>query len=107
MAYADAGFYKNTYMGTAIPDSEFPVLAIRATAYLDKLKRTYTVTEAIQNGLKYACCSAADVMYEYAKRGDIVSQSVGGTTFTRKEPKPIEQELLSTVKCYLDIYRGG
>lgn len=107
MAYADINFYKNTYKGSIIPDANFEVLAVRATAYLDKLQRVYTVAEAVQDGLKCACCSAADVMYQYAKRGDIVSQTVGGTSFTRKEPKPIEQELLSTVRYYLDVYRGG
>lgn len=35
MVYADYTYYKETYLGTLISESEFPMLAKRASEYLD------------------------------------------------------------------------
>lgn len=33
MAYADYQYYKNTYLGTAIQETDFPRLALRASSF--------------------------------------------------------------------------
>lgn len=60
MAYADYPYYKNTYLGTAIQETDFPRLALRASSFLDY----YTQGRAGKNqeleALKMACCAVAE-----------------------------------------------
>lgn len=60
MAYANYEFYKATYMGTAINETDFPRMALRASSFLDY----YTQGRAAQNvaleALKMACCALAE-----------------------------------------------
>ena len=37
MAYADFTYYTNTYFGTAIAASDFPRMALRASAVIDRI----------------------------------------------------------------------
>ena len=45
MAYADYTYYTDTFLGTAVKESDFPRLALRASSYLDY----YTMGKAAKN----------------------------------------------------------
>ena len=106
MQYADYDFYKTEYKGSAIPEAEFDTLAMRAGAFLDKLKSVFTVTEVCAGGFKNACCACADIIWDDARRSDIKTQSVGSVSFTRTDHEKVETELYKTAQVYLHIYRG-
>lgn len=98
MAYADYEYYKNTYLGTAISEQDFPRMALRASTYLDY----YTAGKAAQNdsmdAVKMACCAVAeqyqaiDTAQALAQKslsaalskegGELKSQTVGSWTKT-------------------------
>lgn len=60
MAYADYEYYKNTYLGTAIPDSDFPRLALRASTFLDYYTQGRAAQNAGLDAVKMACCAVAE-----------------------------------------------
>ncbi len=72
MAYADAGYYKNTYKGNIIPDDVLEDELEKASYDLDAM--TYTriaaidinvFTEFQQDRIRRAVCSQADFKYQY------------------------------------------
>ena len=73
MAYADYEYYKDTYLGTAIKEADFPRLALRASSFLDY----YTQGRAAQNvdldALKMACCAVAE-QYQYVDTAQSLAQ---------------------------------
>lgn len=62
--YADFTYYVTTYAGTAVPESDFPRLARKASAVLDQLTygRAATDTE-YPSQIKDAVCAIAEEMY--------------------------------------------
>ena len=63
MAYADFTYYTNTYFGTAIAESKFPQLALRASAVIDRItfQRAAAETDATNiNKIKMAMCAVAE-----------------------------------------------
>lgn len=111
---ADYSFYSVTYLGNSIPDSDFPRLALRAQAQLDRYKRQYRVEgDAEQQNM--AVCAMADALYYYeaAASGGITSGcSVGSVSSSQAvtppdtSPKAQSAELYRCAKQYLSIYRG-
>lgn len=88
MVYADYSFYKNSFLGSAISETDFPRLALRASQFLDY----YTLGKSRNNPgleeLKMACCAVAEKyqIVEKAQKiaedsladaGDLKSESVG------------------------------
>nr|DAH86474.1 MAG TPA: Head Tail Connector Protein [Caudoviricetes sp.] len=69
MAYADYDFYKNSYYGSVVPDSDFPRLAERASDFIDlmtsdKLVDGLPSNERHKKRIKKAVCSLAELMYQ-------------------------------------------
>lgn len=69
MAYADYDFYKTSYYGSVVPDSDFPRLAERASDFIDlmtsdKLVDGLPSNERYQKRIKKAVCSLAELMYQ-------------------------------------------
>lgn len=113
MAYADYQYYKNTYLGTAIQETDFPRLTLRASSFLDY----YTQGRAAKNpdleALKMACCAIAE-QYQYidtAKAlaqkslsaslesgGELQSQTVGSWSKTYRSGGDSAQQALSSVQ---------
>lgn len=113
MAYADYQYYKNTYLGTAIQETDFPCLALRASSFLDY----YTQGRAAQNSdldaLKMACCAVAE-QYQYIDTaqalaqkslsaslesdGELQSQTVGSWSKTYRSGGDSAQRALSSVQ---------
>lgn len=87
MAYADYTFYSGTYLGTAIAEAAFPRLALRASAWIDRL--TFQRTAAIVTAgtdtatialIKNATCAVAEEIQNTEANGGtdaILSESIG------------------------------
>lgn len=60
MAYADYEYYKNTYLGNAISEAEFPRLSLRASSFLDYYTQGRAAKNADLDALKMACCAVAE-----------------------------------------------
>ena len=69
MAYADYEFYTTSYFGSAVPETDFPRLAERASDFLDtmtfdRLVDGLPTDERSQKRIKKAVCSLAELMYQ-------------------------------------------
>lgn len=69
MAYADYEFYTTSYFGSAVPETDFPRLAERASDFLDtmtfdRLVDGLPTNERSQKCIKKAVCSLAELMYQ-------------------------------------------
>lgn len=60
MAYADYEYYKDTYLGTAIQEDDFPHLALRASSFLDYYTQGRAGQNQDVNAVKMACCAVAE-----------------------------------------------
>lgn len=112
------GFYKDTYHGGSILETEWPVYESRAKTQLAQYKRIYTVTvpEDSSDAENMAVCAMADAMFSFDLvlngEGGVSSASIGGvsTSYTAAaidaSPKAQAAELYRCAKLYLDIYRG-
>lgn len=69
MAYADYEFYTTSYFGSAVPETDFPRLAERASEFVDtmtfdRLVDGLPTNERSQKRIKKAVCSLAELMYQ-------------------------------------------
>lgn len=113
MAYADYEYYTTTYLGTAIKESDFPRLALRASAFLDYYTQGRAAQNAGLDALKMACCAIAE-QYQYIdtaqalaqksltasleSNGELQSQTVGSWSKTYRSGGDIAQQALSSVQ---------
>lgn len=58
MVYADYTYYKDTYLGNAINEEDFPRLALRSSQYIDYITRNKA--QADMEAVKMACCAIAE-----------------------------------------------
>lgn len=87
MAYADFTFYSTQYLGTAIAESDFPALALKASAVIDRITfgRTAAIVDADTEtttitAIKNAMCAIAEEIQTIAAEevtGYIISETVG------------------------------
>jgi hypothetical protein len=117
-AYVDHTFYADTYKGTAIAQSEFPGLALRASAVIDQVTfdRTAAVvtagtdTSTIEK-IKLAACAVADEFQKLdASGGAVQSERVGNVSVTYQSQLSEDARLTKAAKLYLWntglMYRG-
>ena len=99
-------FYVNSYMGTAIPEKEFDVLAARATEALARMERVYRVQGTpVEHAM--AVCAMAEVLRAWDKhRPGIKSETVGNASVQYDGEQKLSRELYRKASVYLDIYRG-
>lgn len=90
--YADFTFYSTQYLGTAIAEADFPALALRASAYIDRITfgrvaaiiTADTETTTI-NLIKMAVSNVAEELQTIATEvvtGYITSETVGSHSVT-------------------------
>ena len=104
---ADFDFYRNQYLGEAIPEKAFPSLAERAKAQLDTFCRQFTVTKADEVGRNMAICAMAEVLREHDRLCRHTAASVGSVRIQYSVPRePLERRLYRAAAIYLDFYRG-
>lgn len=86
MAYADYEFYTTSYLGSVVPEADFPRLAERASDFVDlmtsdRLVNGLPTDERSQKRIKKAVCSLAEKMYqiELAEKNAITQASANVT----------------------------
>lgn len=86
MAYADFTYYTTSYLGTAIAETAFPQLALRASAIIDRITfgraaLDTTNTTAIKNAM---CAIAEEIqtITDEVTTGYITSETVGSHSVT-------------------------
>lgn len=112
MAYADFQYYKDTFLGNAIEDVDFPRLSLRASEYIDAhtggvIPRLSAIPEEVQK----ATCAVAEKIQTYESEAEVASESVGSYSVTYKtSDATYEQELGKVLRLYLGntglLYRG-
>ena len=78
MVYADYRYYTDEYHGSAVTETEWPRLALQASAYLDmittgKIARLESVPDAVKN----AVCAVVEVEKSQQLQGNIASEKDG------------------------------
>jgi hypothetical protein len=106
-AYADYSYYSTTYLGTAIPEADFPRLALQSSNFINQVTfgRAASVTdEASMDQIKMACCAVAEAMQLELQGGPVVSESNDGWSRSYAQPqntKTGRQRLYDTALLYL------
>ena len=83
MAYADYEFYKTSFFGNVMPESDFNRFSERASDFIDVLTFDRLVDglpgdERQQKRIKKAVCAAADILYQI----DIAEQNAAAAAAT-------------------------
>ena len=84
-AYVDFGYYAGTYLGEAITEDNFPRLALRASAIIDRITFNRAATDtANTDAIKMACCAVAEEIQAYESDGQdgIQSETIGQNSVT-------------------------
>ena len=100
-------FYHNVYLGTAISEKQFPMLAAQAASILGSYERKYLVEDGGENSRNMAVCAMAEVLQEHHRICRFTNAAVGSVSIHYdKDTEPLERKLFRAAKVYLDIYRG-
>ncbi len=100
----DYGFYRDDYLGTAIPEGQFPRLIQRASEVLEKFKRDYRV-EGGQQAQNMALCAMAECLLR-PRDPALQGATVGGVSVRYDTARSRQQQLYQAAGVYLEIYRG-
>lgn len=98
----DYGFYRDTYLGSSIPQSRFPQLAARAAEELQRLKRICRV-EGGEDAQAMAVCAMAEALN--TPDPGVRSATIGGVSVSYGQ-RDLRRTLYEKAGVYLDIYRG-
>lgn len=103
----DYDFYRNSYLGSAIPEKSFSGVAARAADALAALRRRYRVAgDGVSE--KMALCAMAETLYSHSgRKAGVTSATVGGVSVRYEGASCLQKELLQQARIYLDIYRGA
>lgn len=87
MAYADLEFYKTSYFGNVVPDSDFPRMSERASDYIDiitfdRLADGLPENERQQNRIKKAVCAVAEKYYQLSLADTQATAAASGSATT-------------------------
>lgn len=103
----DYGFYRDVFLGTAIPQTAFPGLVARAAGWLRQLENSCRVVAYGEESRKLALCAAAETLYFHGGKQGVAQTSVGGVTVRYEQGGvPLQRLLLDAVSGYLEVYRG-
>lgn len=104
----DYDFYRNSYLGSAIPEKAFDGVVLQAVAALQRLCRRYQVAQTDEVSQKMALCAMAEVLYSFAQRKPGISAATVGKVSVRYgQGDSLQKQLLEKARIYLDIYRGA
>jgi hypothetical protein len=114
MAYADFTYYKDVFLGNAIPESDFPRLAERASEkVLFYCNGALTEEQKSTTEVKKCACAIAEKMHSNEQgREGISHESVGSYSVSYKSTGEysLEKDLYKIAKLYLAytglLYRG-
>ncbi len=75
MIYADYTYYTDNYGGSAVSEGDFPRLAAKASAYIDRLTFGRAEENARDERLKMCCCELCDSLTLTDGNGGMMKQS--------------------------------
>lgn len=110
-------FYRNTYHGGAISETEWPEVEAMASGQLSRYKRIYTVTAPSEDAESMAVCAMAEALHniDLIVSGSVQSASIGSVSVSYGSAaasamdvseKGQARALYRAACLYLDIYRG-
>ena len=101
---ADYDFYVNVYLGSSIPEKQFPKLAAQAASVLQGYERCYTVNCPGPDSRNLAICAMAECLQNHDRR----IRGINAATVSSRadDALPLERQLYRQARIYLDIYRG-
>ena len=103
----DYGFYRDVYLGSAIPESAYTGMIARAGSWLRQLENSCRVVSYGEESRKLALCAAAETLYFHGSKQGIAQTSVGGVTVRYEQGGvPLQRLLLQAVGGFLEVYRG-
>lgn len=84
MIYADYNYYTTIYGGSAVSEAEFPHLAAKASAYIDKATFGRASQHADDERLKNCCCELCEIYSRTDDSGGMLkqSESVGNWSYS-------------------------
>ena len=113
-------FYKDTYHGGSISETEWATFESRASEQLARYKRVYSVTvpDGSEDAESMAVCAMADAVAYFTAaangNGQVTSASIGSVSTGYSASSGVDisekgqaKELYRCASLYLDIYRGG
>ena len=111
MAYADYDFYKTSYFGSVVPETDFPRLAERASDFVDTMTFDRLVdglpeNERSQKRIKKAVCSLTELMYqiELAEKNATSYATMNGSSVSTR---PGEYGLVTDGDGNIQLVRGA
>lgn len=115
MTYADFDYYRNTYFGKIIDETDFPRLSLRASSFLDYYTQGRAEAHPEMDALKMACCALAEqyqaleTAQELANKslsyamessgGELQSETVGGYSVSRRSGGDTAASALSAAQA--------
>ena len=100
---ADYGFYRESFMGSRIPEAAFGEFMARACDALRRFEGKYSVT-GCDTARSMALCAMAEHIYDTTgRRGGVTSAAVGQTSVHYTDR---DRGLYDAAATYLEIYRG-
>lgn len=102
MVYADYGYYRESYLGTALGEEDFPRLARRASEFLDYYTQGRAAAAAQAEPVKKACCALAE-QFQVTDRAEGLAVSALEQS-QAQEGREVQRE---AVGAYSVTWRGG
>ena len=110
-------FYRDTYRGGSISETEWSAFEARAAEQLTRFKRIYTVTAPSKDAESMAVCAMADAICYFSagvnSGGQLSSASIGSVSVGYVSTNAVDlslkaqaKELYRCAATYLEIYRG-
>lgn len=112
MIYADYDFYVNGYGGKAVSEEDFPRLAAKASAMIDKLTFRRAAEHSDDECIKMCCCELCESLMLTDGNGGMVrqSESVGSWSYSLSGADGTSETVMARAVCrtWLPawIYRG-
>ena len=101
MIYADYTYYISTYGGKAVSEEDFPRLAAKASAYIDRLTFGRAADNADDERLKRCCCELCESLLLTDGSGGMVKQSeiVGSWSYSLAGTGNVSETVMARAAC--------
>lgn len=101
MIYADYTFYTGTYGGKAVSEEDFPRLAAKASAYIDRLTFGRAAEFPDDERLKRCCCELCESLMLTDGNGGMVkqSESVGSWSYSLAGSESASETVMARAAC--------
>ena len=99
--HADYKFYTETYGGRSIAEGDFPRLAAKASALIDKISFGRATEHAADERVKMCCCELCEGLSLTDGNGGMVrqSESVGSWSYTLAGSENVSEGTLARAAC--------